>query len=298
MFDAIRFFQHYNIRYWTEGRNVSPGWTNTKCVFCFDNSNHLGWNTSTDDPYCNCWKCGRHSLESSVAKILRVSFDKAADIIRQYQTVYIPQPIVKKKAEATSIKLPGGPLNRFHTQYLESRGFDPAQLVSDYHIQGTGPLEIFDGVNFGMRIIIPIYFLGQLVSFQGRDITGSQERYLGCPIKSSVLEYKTIFYNWDHIQFQRAVVVEGIFDVWRMGDGYIGSFGTEMTPAQIRLLSTLELVTFLFDPEPEAQQRAKKYAQQLSSLGVAVDVACIDIDRDPGDLSVFERDEAKKQLGV
>ena len=54
-------------------------------------------------------------------------------------------------------------------------------------------------------------------------------------MEKSVVNYKDILYNMDRVQGEKVVVVEGITDVWRMGDGFVASFGTTLTSAQINL---------------------------------------------------------------
>ena len=298
MLDVIQLFKDYRIPYWTEGKNVSPGWVNTKCCFCDDTSNHLGWNRS--GKYTTCWKCGVHSVQSAIQHLLRVDWARVNQIIWEYSSdVSGHTQISDKVAKAQHVTPPGKPLTKFHRDYLTNRRFDPDELIHKYHILGTGPFDSWEGIDYKLRVIIPIYFNGEVVSFQGRDITGKQEeRYKGCPVEKSVINIKHILYNFDSIKFKKVVVLEGIFDVWRMGSGFVSSFGTTMTPSQINLLSEMDEIIFLFDNEVEAQDKAKVYAKQLASLGKVVHIVDVDTGKDPGEYTDEEVRQVKQELGM
>ncbi len=81
-----------------------------------------------------------------------------------------------------------------------------------------------------------------------------------------------------------------------MGDGFLGSFGTGMTKAQINLLSNFEEIFFMFDPGREAQAKAKEYAELLASIGRVTEVVKLDGDKDPGELSDGEARYIRRQL--
>lgn len=299
-FNAVQFFKDYRIHYWTEGKNVSPGWVNTQCMFCDDSSNHLGWNLSKG--YVNCWKCGVHPLKEAISRLLKISQDRAFSIIKEYEEVsstYLKQH--KKIAQAESVQIPGSELSKYHRKYLESRNYDPDKLIEKYGITGTNPGEEWEKLNYELRIIVPIIFNRQVISFQGRDITDKQkERYKGCPIEKSVINYKHVFYNLDNANSDKVCVVEGIPDVWRMGDGFICSFGSTLHSSQIRILSEyFNTIYFLFDSEDEAQKKAKEYGNQLASMGKKVEVFDLHEDNlDPGDLPEYEVEEIRKELNL
>lgn len=296
-FDAFRFLKDYNIQYFTEGTNVSPGWVNIRCILCNDHSSHGGFNPQYG--YYNCWRCGRHQLDLIVSKLLNISRSQARDVIYEYSGYYaVTKSLNKKRPTAKQLKLPGSTiLSKFHKKYLQQRGFDPNYIQSKYGITATGPGEKWDGSDFSLRIIIPIYYQNQIISFQGRDITDRHKlRYKGCPIEKSVMNYKSILYNIDNCRGKRIVVTEGITDVWRMGDGFCASFGTAITRWQIKELNRYDEIFFLFDPEPEAQAKAQDVARQLASLGKYTEILILDSGKDPADLSDEEAEYLRKEL--
>jgi DNA primase len=297
MFDALRFLKDHNLPYFTSGKNVTPGWVNVKCPLCSDKSNHGGFNPPGE--YYNCWVCGRHDLRWIVARLLGIRRAAAADVIEPYMGQNtLRRYLNRKKAQAKSLSLPGDTnLSPYHIQYLFKRGFDSERLKTLYGIRGTGPGEKWEKTDFGLRIVIPIAYHGQIVSFQARDITGKQElRYKACPVEKSVVNYKELLYNFDRCANGRVIVVEGIVDVWRMGDGFVSSFGTTMTPSQIKILLNFDEVFFLFDPEKDAQIRARKYARELAAMDRKAEVLNLTCGRDPGDLSESEALSLRKEL--
>lgn len=297
MFDARRFLSEYKIGYYTEGKNVSPGWINIQCPFCGDASNHGGFNLSGE--YYNCWKCGGRDIPFVIRKLIDVSLSEARSIQAEYTAHNIHlQLLNRKKGRAEKIDIPGDTLPKYHREYLARRGFDPDEIQEVYQVRGTGPAEQWDGHLYELRIIIPIIYNRQIVSFQGRDISGRQkDRYKGCPVEKSVINYKEVLYNLDNAPVgSRIIVVEGITDVWRMGSQFVASFGTTMTPPQIKLLSRYDEIFFLFDPERDAQEKARRYASQLSSMGKSTEVIRTIDDRDPADLSPAEAVILRKRL--
>ena len=62
-------------------------------------------------------------------------------------------------------------------------------------------------------------------------------------------------------------MVEGIFDVWKIGPGAVATFGIEVSSSQVRLLSKFEEVFVLFDNEPQALKNARKLRDDLLTLG-------------------------------
>jgi DNA primase len=236
-----------------------------------------------------------------------VADSEAEDIIEQYNDGQ-GKSVLQVKEQITyrsSITIPGEPLNERHRRYIEGRGFDPDHLTSEYGILGTGPMEYWEGEDCQLRIIIPLHDLhGRIVAWQGRDITNKQEhRYKFPSVEKCLMHYKETLYGAHLATSRRIVVVEGIFDAWRMGRGFACSYGTSMTNAQIRLLSNWDEIIFLFDPEPEAQAKALSYARELAACGRSASVVEADFGlnakgepRDCGDLTEKEAEELRLDL--
>jgi DNA primase len=181
-------------------------------------------------------------------------------------------------------------------KYLTSRKFDPEELEVKWGVMATGPgavLKLGDRtVDFSYRVIIPVYYKGKMVSYQGRDWTGrNSPKYLSCPNAIEGMPIKSTVYGLDECQERQAVVVEGAFDVWRIGPGAaVALFGIKHRLSQIKLMvERFDHITMLFDPEPRAKLQALSVARALESCGVGVRMIVLPSgDKDPADMSKDE----------
>lgn len=308
-FDALRFCRDHQIQYYTSGKNVRPGWIHIQCPIptCGDHSNHGGFNPRGG---YKCWKCGGHGIPWVVKALLHLPLSEAIKVVEGYDNgapVLVGGDHKTKPTRTTPITLPGSPMGRPAIQYLRSRGFDPYQLEEKYGLLSTDHRGYWEGgYDVRWRIIIPIFdHHGRLVNFQGRDFTGQQEiRYKGCPVASSIVHHKDLLYGEEHcIGTDHVAVVEGVFDQWRLGDGFVATFGTSMTKAQLLRLSRYKRVSFLFDPEEQAQARAREAGVELAAMGVEVDILKADFGlnakgeaRDPGDLMEVEAEAVRNEI--
>jgi len=180
----------------------------------------------------------------------------------------------------------------FNLRFCASGGFD-------YESQGRRMRQ-----DYSNRIIIPIYDLeGDLVSFQGRDITGTAERkYLFPPGFAST---GSVLYNGQNaIGAKRIVLGEGVFDVAAIKIALdeemavrdvvpVGTFGKHLSAEgetnqlskllQLRELG-LEQVTFMWDGELNALSDALKAALIVRRYGLQVRLAVLPPDKDPNEV--------------
>lgn len=309
MIDWKQLLDDLGVPCYTSGKNVAPGYINIKCPFCDDHSNHFGFNIEKGTTHC--WRCTGGSAYKAVSLAAGIPVNTARDLIKKYTTSSVDGYAIRTNrptAGGKEITLPGGPLQEVHRKYLEKRGFDPDELVFHHGITGTGFADRWQGIDFRYRIIIPVYDInGNLCTFQGRDYTGKQElRYKCCPVDMAVVHHKHLLYGAELARNRkRIVVVEGVFDQWRMGPGSVATFGTSLTREQVNLLLNWEEILFLFDPEPEAQARARSYATDLQACGRYVELCEADFGldakgnpRDPGDLTPDEARNVMLELGM
>ena len=155
-------------------------------------------------------------------------------------------------------------------------------------------------INFKQRLVIPIYWNGRIVSFQTRDITDrSGVKYIACPKYREIIHHKHILYvnpiNWEIMKGGRGVVVEGVTDVWKLGDFSIATFGIKYKMEQVRILAKhLKEIVIIYDFENQAQQQADVLIKQLEFRGVQV--AKEKIENDPGSLSYDDAKHLMKQI--
>lgn len=307
--DFPRLFLNYGIDFTDR---VSPGWVNVRCPLCPDHSQNGGFNLAGE--YYHCWRCGGHHLDIILSRLLQVPKSQVAELTRPFigRTALIDRLNGRKVAKAKQLELPGGPFSQMESHYLSSRRYDPDYLRDKYGFTGGGIAG-----DWRYRIVIPLTVGGRLVSWTARSILSpdmlkktGQPRYKNLGIEESVMDPKKILYNLDNCRNRMACLLEGPFDVVRMGDGFLCSFGTSMTQAQIaELKRRFDRVLILFDAEPEAQAKARKYGSQMAALGLLVELvdAFGDFQRkdrgrvmacsDAGELSPKQSQKLRDQLG-
>lgn len=159
--------------------------------------------------------------------------------------------------------------------------------------------------SYANRIIIPIFDLeGDLVSFQGRDITGDAEKkYLFPPGFAST---GSVIYNGQNaVGAEHIVIGEGVFDVAATKvalDGQmelrdivpVGSFGKHLSfgddSSQIAKLMILKerglkTITLMWDAEPAALEAAADTALLLKGYGFVTRIAVLPPGRDPNEVA-------------
>ncbi len=172
-----------------------------------------------------------------------------------------------------------------HRRYLTDRGFDPEELEKDWGVsKGT------EGIgDYKFRIIIPIYHEGELVSYQGRDITGKQkDKYKTC-YDTNIKNY---LYGLDYVTNDKVIITEGVTDVWRLGKGNaVATFGINFTMKQVRLIirpiinKRIKRVGILFDDGEEAHQQALILQACLHNFIPDIYVLDLPENKDPAELN-------------
>jgi DNA primase len=104
--------------------------------------------------------------------------------------------------------------------------------------------------------------------------------------------HKFSFYNIDKAIEKRVLLVEGVFDLFKLVQAsknfnVIASFGTSVRDEQLQLLrKRYKEVIILFDPEEKAQSHAMKIKSYLESYGVKCTNIKLKGNGDPGDLDL------------
>lgn len=285
MFDARGFLDEYGIEY-ENNRNFY----NVQCPFCDDRSKHLG--VPKKGYTCTCFRCGKHSLFSTVKELLGLQPKNINEILKKYDT--LSDDVEEVSYQNETITVPGGKLTKGHKLYLESRNYDADYLERKYDLRGT----LATGDAYAYRIITPIYYNNRIVSYQGRDYTGRQEaRYMTCKPEFEIIHHKKILFNLDNCKQDSVIVCEGVYDAFRFGNDCCCTFGTGYKGEQVNLLAKRFTRVFLmYDPEPEAQERARVMGDALSLAGIDVQNILLNNGKDPGDQSEQTVKELKKDL--
>lgn len=309
MSEIIEFLDNQGIEYWTEGKNVSKGKIAIQCPFCDDTSNHC--NISLYNLEVKCWRCGKHTLQKLIAEVADYSRTEANIETKLLQKSLRDSgggwtgvtPIKKKEASSAltkAVHLPPEASNHFpkmHIEYLEGRGFTrPRSYIKKYKL-----LSCYTTGRYKFRIIIPIILNGQIVSFTSKDVTDQQEPpYLNASVQESLINPKWTIYNYDTIiKGSDAILVEGVIDVWKLGDGAISILGVEHHEQQIVALmkKTIGTLFILFDNDPPGRKAARSLGRIMAPIVKDVELLFLKDVNDPGALTLSQAELLKRRLG-
>jgi hypothetical protein len=145
---------------------------------------------------------------------------------------YEPPPKFKE------ITLPGKcvPLNELGdshpaTKYVVGRRFSPKYLFEAWGVQfcTEHPSDLIRN-----RLVIPFYWEGKLVGWQTRAIVPHADpKYYTMP----GLQKANMLFNGDRARlFKLGVIVEGVFDAFRVGTAAVALLGTSVSMIQRRLI--------------------------------------------------------------
>lgn len=225
---------------------------------------------------------------------------------------------VAVNTEVKDLKLPHCyklPIQGKNLSYLENRGI--TLPVAEYmHLyfcnKGLFPYVGQDGVtryqDFSKRIIIPVFDLdGNMVSFQGRDITGlAEKKYL---FPNGYASTGTMIYNGHNVHNTKRILVgEGVFDVAAQKIAMdsepdlrdvipVGTFGKHLSfgheQSQLSKFKVLfdrgvREVTIMWDGEISATDDAIEAGRQLKTIGFDVRIAMLPDGKDPNEISSIE----------
>lgn len=282
-YDIRDYLDEAGIPYSESGKNISQNWIGMSCPFCDDQSNHLGINLNSKA--FSCFRCGAKGTAVKLIMTLEgksysTIIEKLKPFMRAERKNYGTAPTsgittheLEKYYETVSENL-----GTYGSEFLTGRNFDAKFLELRYRLR-NGRIS----TDQQYRIVVPYFIGNHLCTFSGRDFTGKQSiPYKHCPISKSVKPPKELLYNIDSCK-DTAIVVEGVFDVFRIGSGCVAVSGIQYTRNQVYILSKFKRIFILFDPEPEAQARARQLGTDLGFCNASVEIIT-GIDTDPGDM--------------
>lgn len=271
----------------------------------------------TGQPGFNLYTFARHTLGSPSAAYKAMEAVKGSQAFTCKRTEEIKIDKLGKVVLPESYGLPNSGLYERTAgvpSYLHARGFDEKTAEHfqwRYCDQGSFAYNDYQGKpmsqRYDKRVIIPIHNLaGELVTFQGRDITGTAERkYLFPP---GLPGSGRLIYNAHRAVGVKAIIIcEGVFDVaatWQYlqtvkGDPFFrkfvvtGSFGKALSltgmDCQLMALSYLkqrglEEVVMMWDGEPAAIDAAIRIGVSINTaLSLKVSVVRLP-GKDPNEL--------------
>ena len=303
--DIVAYLKHRGIQYWDTGNNISQDWIGIRCLWCGDKANHLGIHTTRGT--INCFRCPvKGTVFKIIMKVERCSFDEALLTVKNFNrlrsTHSLPLPR-ERSFNYRSLEQQDSEINVLsqfafdtemlpvHENFLKSRYFDPIFLMEKYKIKFCGPLGYYK-----LRIIVPVFDGQRCVSFVARDATDQAESpYLNCPNEQGLIDIRDSVYNLNHATNPDVIVVEGVTDVWRVGDDCVATLGVKYTTHQVLTLSQYRRCFILFDAEDRAQDQARQLSYDLGT--VVQEVIRLELpEGDPAELSESDIKSLRKQV--
>lgn len=289
-FNVEQFLDDHNIPYKTSGTNIAEGWIGVEhCPFCGDNRYHCGIHLGS--AAYSCWVCGAKGwIYAYLMAEMGITREQVRELARGYFDSSGPVPYRQKRSivqQTRTLEFPSSfiPADDTGLYYLRKRGYD-SSIATRYNLKSV----MLCDTQWKYRLIVPFYIDGILVGWTGRAIVPELEpRYKNISNKDALVDMRSTLYNVDALQ-KKSVLVEGPFDVMRIGGACAAVVGLEYTTSQIIMLKErgVEECTIVFDGEEKAQQRAVRLGKQLSSIGIVSYVVRLEDGKDPGSLSDSE----------
>lgn len=297
--DMMGILDLYDISYSSSGKNIGTGYFGIEtCPFCEASGNHFG--VRIDSNVGVCFVCGESGTPPKIIKeITQEPWKKVYELLNEFSDDDRWIPTSPSHGDEVIFPEDVQNLSRAAYGYLFDRRFTPWELIKKYRIKSTyhdSYLEIGDNRwDFSNRIIIPIYMERRLVAYTGRSYNDHDVRYMNSPTEACIVPPASCIYNIDTVK-DKAIIVEGVTDVWRLGSECIAMMGIKTTKNQINYLGSKNLkeAYVLFDEGAEEQSR--KLAVVLSSVINKVKVITLESSGDPGDLSDEDAMRLKFQL--
>lgn len=288
----IALLEKYDIAYWTEGKNVSQNTINIQCPFCEDQSNHCG--IFRDSLGYHCWKCDaagtfdyllaritKQSKEVIGQEIADLGFSFEVDSETQVEDLWGESDSQSEQKAALT-----GPITL--PKYFDPVTWEMDFPLLDYYLNLRGytrdtPIQYGCGIcsvgEYMNRMIIPVMFNGELVSYQAADLTRrAQVKY-----KTAPGEINNFLYRWDLIDWSKGyiILVEGILDAWRLGDNALCTFGSHLTDRQKNLIVGSHVRKVVMCWDGDTYFHSMEQAEELNTYISEVAVVCFPVDEDP-----------------
>jgi DNA primase len=310
-----------------QGAQIKDSWGHSgrqlnvkECPFCGDSRWRLYVNADTGLGNCFAGSCPQGGFNKYQLLKAYKNDTGSSTLVGMLRRLVSDQGLIEFKREIfepdpSELKLPNGTMTVDELgevpEYLQNRKVD-ADTCRRFDLQwsecGRFKVTTPAGVmtqDYSKRVIIPVYdFDGSLVTFQGRDATGTHERrYMFPPAFAGTGAY---LYNGNNYTGQEvAVLSEGVFDViavdqaLRAADLHreyhpMGTFGLNLSSGrpdgndQVTRLAALKkqglkAVVFMFDGEAKAIKAAVTAAELCRSHGLKTFIAHLPKGKDPAE---------------
>jgi DNA primase len=280
LLDIRNCLDELDIAYTEPGsKNTGQNSISIECPWCEDNSFHLG--IELNRKYWGCWKCSnKGGIIQLIMKLKKWDYNEAVEHLYKYMNIdpsFVPNNDSELNTSVSEVKLTG--VNKLldpHRNYLESRRFNPDYIFEKYRVNCVGPIGKYNN-----SIIVPFFKHNRIVTFAAADITRRAEnKYTYLSREKSITPIGKTLYNIDNA-IDTVIVVEGITDVWRLGDGAVALGRKKFTSWQVKRLVKFKRVGIMLDSD------ATEMAEELAhNVGMFTEVVLYSLpEGDPADLT-------------
>lgn len=149
-------------------------------------------------------------------------------------------------------------------QYILGRGMDPQVLGPKYDLSYCHFCQQWPAAT--NKLIIPIYMNRTMVGWQARPPFDADWKALGHGKYYNLpgINKRLMLYGYDQAKVASfCTVVEGVTDVWALGDGAVSLLGKDMSPQQA-ILITENWKAVILALDPDAADRAQRIYNMLN----------------------------------
>lgn len=281
-----------------EHQHATLNWLNVDCPECSPGSQRYRLGIHLGSHAANCWSCGPVNVTTALAALTRQPWGAVRTVVRGLDRTHAP-----RVQHTGKLILPDGikdVLPDRHRQYLESRGFNAAEIVKLWGVKGIGLAP-----DLAWRLFIPIVHDGRTVSWTTRQLAtgfaaGRGPRYKSAQPHQEAIHHKDTVYGGDYAR-HAVIVCEGPTDVWRIGPGAVATFGLSFTAAQVEWISKFPVRVVTFDTGKSRRElvAAQRAARRLCWLleGVPGKTFRVELkSKDPGESSPEEIKELRQRF--
>lgn len=276
------------------------GWCSVRCLVCNDHAHKRrgGWKFDGTSIGYHCFNCGAkfmfdHESSRLSDETIRIldAYGIPSDQLSTLKlgllthksssnhtttpptpTIAYPKPITKPEffvplMESSSI------WRDVALEYLDERGIP--HIAHDFHV--VEPSNSLIHKQWLGRLIIPMYRNGELIFWQGRDMTGKKKpKYL-----NSNVTREAILFGYDKLATDHQsplYVVEGTFDAIVVGG--VATLTNEMTKTQVAILSRCPRPKIVI---PDKTGDGDKMAKKALELGWSISIPDYGNCKDPAE---------------
>jgi 5S rRNA maturation endonuclease (ribonuclease M5) len=230
----------------------------------YDHGYHLG---ISDKGFATCFKCGWHSIESTLHALLDCGY-KAA---KHYAKTICGTVSDIEPQKDVSFKIPSsGKLfeSTVAFEYMAKRmphhtEKEITDLAETYDIRYTD-YGYYDMMLAG-RIVFPNYYRNKAVSWQCRDFLNVHKcKYITAPKDGELLFHKNFLWGIDKVPYDKVIVCEGVMDALTIGAGAVHTHGVKFSHSQACELMGFSDVYICYDSDDAGRDGARSLASLLS----------------------------------